>query len=121
VFGEFGLTPKIVVTFADIGTPGIASVDVVSTDRYGSGTRAVDALNAIALPGQLKFYIPGGACPWNEDPRPFMDRAQRDQLVWAIVSFIWLDQWGGTQNCGIRSATTRPYYVDMGTRIKEAR
>jgi hypothetical protein len=118
VAAEFGLVVPLVVIYGTDGTPGIASYDVVGMDDYGSGANVISRIDAMVAPTQKKLLVPGGSCPWFNDIQPFFEKAQADVSVWGIAAFIWTDRWGGTSNCGIRSAPTRNAYVAVGKHIK---
>lgn len=94
-----GINVPIMVIYGVEGTPGISHADIVGRDRYGAGPQFLDGLRT----DQKRIYVPGGADPWKEDPMPFVDVARRDPQGWGVVSFIWLDQWGGSSNLGVRS------------------
>jgi hypothetical protein len=113
---EFDLRLPLLVIYGTAGRPGLESYDVIGEDAYQEGAGALARLDSVPADKQL-LLVPGGACPWQNDPAPFLARAQ-DPRVWGIVAFIWPDQWGGTNNCGIRSAAARARYVELGTLIK---
>ena len=91
--------PPIMVCYGRKGTPGIANADIIGLDDYGQGPIKLP----LSRPDQRLFYIPGGCNPWREDPVAFAEAALADPAAWGVVSFIWIDQWGGTQHLGVRS------------------
>lgn len=91
--------PPIMVCYGRKGTPGIANADIIGQDWYENGPQWIP----LARSDQKRFFIPGAANPWREDVMQFADAALSDAHCWGVVSFIWLDQWGGTQHLGVRS------------------
>jgi hypothetical protein len=98
---KVGINPPIMVCYGAEGTPGIGHADIVGRDRYGMGPQRIELRQ-----GQKRFYIPGGCNPWRDDPVQFAQAALDDPDAWGVVSFIWIDQWGGTQHLGVRSNGT---------------
>jgi hypothetical protein len=88
--------PPIMVCYGAKGFPGKEAADIIGQDKYGQGPFTVPI-----RPDQKRFYIPGVADPWREDPVPFVEKALADPLAWGIVTFIWLDQWGGESHLGV--------------------
>lgn len=74
-------------------------------------------LKAKLKPSQKITLFPGGAAPWMQDPKPFYRKAIEDDQVIAIIPFIWLDEWAGTTNKGIRTVCA-PSYREIGKLIK---
>jgi hypothetical protein len=118
VEAEFAIGAPLMVIYGVNGTPGIETYDIVGVDAYGDPNTVLQRIDQTVLPTQKKLLVPGGACPWFNNVQPFLDKAQSDASVWGIVAFIWPDQWGGTSNCGIRSAPTRKAYCEAGKHIK---
>lgn len=127
VMGEFPelAAARLWVIFGDQESyPAIDLLDDVGCDAYGAGadilTGQYQRLKPYLRPDQGLILVPGGASPWRQDPRPFLDYANADPQVVAMVPFIWLDQWGGTTNRGIRGNGMRGVYSDVGQAIKAA-
>jgi hypothetical protein len=116
---EFDIDLPLIVIYGTAGRPGLDAYDVIGEDAYQEGAAAMKRLDSVPA-GKKLLLVPGGACPWQNDPEDFYARANADPRVWAIVAFIWPNQWGGTQNCGIRSAPSREAYVRVGKRIVKA-
>lgn len=106
--------PPIMVCYGKKGQPGIYNADIIGLDWYEHGPQKI----GLARVGQKRFYVPGSANPWQEDPVAFVNAAQADSQAWGVVCFIWLDQWGGTQNLGVKSNGTvgrhREAYARLG-------
>jgi hypothetical protein len=116
---EFGLNLPLAVIYGDHGQPGVRDYDVLGVDAYGEGAGALRRIDALPA-DKRKMIIPGGACPWLNDPQPFYDYAQTHLDVWAIVAFVWWDRYDASGQCGIRSAPTRDAYVNVGKRVLSA-
>jgi hypothetical protein len=94
--------PAIAVIYGDMGHfPGLSAVDWAGRDDYGRGNGVLERLPPIRG-DQRWIVVPGGCDPWRQDPQAFVEFAQRENVAW-FCPFIWLDQWGGTSNAGIRS------------------
>jgi len=76
-------------------------------------------LKNVLTPAQKITLFPGGAAPWKQNPAPFYRKAIEDEQVVAVIPFIWLDQWAGTPNNGIRTACPEPYR-QVGQLIKDS-
>jgi hypothetical protein len=120
VMAEYGLALPLAVVYSDHPEqPGRADYDVLGVDAYSDPAGALRAQAGFPR-DKRTLLVPGGACPWLNDPEPFYVRAQQDPRVFAVVAFIWPDQWGASDNCGIRSAPTRDAYVRVGKRVRLA-
>jgi hypothetical protein len=117
---EVQRTWPLLVIYGTAGRPGLADYDIIGEDAYQEGARAMERLDSVP-PDKRLLLVPGGACPWQNDLQPFYDRAQSDSRVFAVIAFVWPNQYGGTNECGIRSAASRAQYEALGTRIKEGR
>lgn len=118
---------KLVVTYGSgEDYRALHDFDWVGFDDYGAGSGIFipggkyDRLRAQLLPNQFLTLFPGGADPWHTDPTPFYLKAQQDSQVIAMIPFIWLDHWAGTQNLGIHSNGAAPIYTAVGKAIKSA-
>jgi hypothetical protein len=120
VAAEFKVAPKLLVIYGDRGTPCIGSYDAVGRDEYGNVSRALAMVDALQLrPDQQRILVPGGACPYMNDPQPFLAKAETDVTVGWVVAFLWTDYAApnGTPQCGIRNNPTRAKYEALGTTI----
>lgn len=110
----------LVVVYGVNGTPGLYSFDWAGFDNYGTPIftngeydQFVAKLNA----NQKVIIVPGGSNPWQDNPAPFMAKAQADPRVALIMPFMWFDaNPGGTG--GIRDNGMAPAYRAVGTAIK---
>lgn len=74
------------------------------------------ALKASLRPDQRTIIIPGGA--YGQDPKPFVDFAQSNPEVAAVMPFLWLDdQWGTVGAPGIRSNGMKDQYINAGKSV----
>ena len=74
------------------------------------------ALKASLKPGQQIMLIPGGC--YGQDPAPFVDFAQGNPEVAAIVPFLWYDNKTGTVGApGIRSGPLKAAYIAAGRAV----
>jgi hypothetical protein len=109
--------PPVMVCYGRKGTPGFSNADIVGMDDYGRGAIKLDLVRG----DQRRFYILGGCNPWREHPFPFVDAALADPKAWGVISFIWLDAWGGTQHLGVKSngraALHREAYARIGGKL----
>lgn len=95
----------VFVIYGDHGTPGAAEADVIGSDDYGKGVVTLPL-----RPKQQLWIIAGGADPWRNDPKPFVNYAQAHPECAAICCFLWIDGWGGTMNKGIGTNGLAPAY-----------
>ena len=79
--------------YGSVGRAGSSYWDAVGHDNYGTGP-SLQIVNV----GQGQILIPGGAAPWREDPRAFLDAAYQTPNVVAVMPFIWV--WPGTDHIG---------------------
>lgn len=96
-------------------------VDVVGVDYYYRKSAIFRPylgkhweLTKLLKPGQQTIVIPGGATAvdvYEQDPVPFVNYAQRNPEVFAIVAFLWSDINGLT---GIRSNKMKEAYIREG-------
>lgn len=128
VMGEFPAlaSTKLGVIYAcDTGRqPGMTSYDWVGCDHYTSGcavlSRYVDGLRAAMSPSQRLVLVPGGADPWRQDPACFESYAHANQVVVAVIPFLWQTETDtGTTYIGIRDNPTRALYEAAGRKIKQ--
>jgi hypothetical protein len=114
-------TKLAVIYSASSQRPGIASYDWVGMDDYNKGCEALGteyaSLKGLLRPDQRTMLVSGGASPWQQDPACFLEKANSDPQVIALIAFIWFDSWGGTDNLGIRSNATRKLYCDAGRKV----
>jgi hypothetical protein len=94
---------------------------LVGVDSYGQGSDILSGIYArlepLLAPSQAMIVVPGGASPWRQNPAPFLAWAQTHN-VGLFCAFLWDDQWGGTQNLGIRSNGMHPVYAAVAAAIK---
>jgi hypothetical protein len=82
---------------------------VLVSDKY-------KALKASLKPGQQIMIIPGGA--YGQDPQPFIDFAQGNAEVGAIIPFLWYDNKTNTVGApGIRSGPLKAAYIAAGRAV----
>ena len=82
---------------------------VLVSDKYKQ-------LKASLRPGQQIMIIPGGC--YGQDPKPFIDFAQANAEVGAIVCFLWYDNKTNTVGApGIRSGPLRSAYREAGRSV----
>lgn len=115
---DVGMTAAIAVIYgcATGKRPGLASYDWIGCDDYGRGCgTAPDAsLKAALRPDQRLMLIPGGANPWRQDPACFLNAANADPQVVAIMPFLWVD-W---EQPGVRDNGMREVYCETGRKIR---
>lgn len=121
-YPELAKTKVAVIYAANHGYPGIDCVDIAGFDDYdsrdriftnGDYTRFVSMLRA----DQQTLLVAGGSEPWLQDPTPFYQKAIADNRVYALVGFVWFDQYGQTSYRGIRSAPTRQSFCTVGRHL----
>lgn len=101
--------------------PGIQYYDWVGYDEYHKGEKALGAkynrmVSKLRM-DQRTMIIPGGCDKWRQDPRPFVDFAQANPRVVAVVPFIWIDQADPSNpdvGHGIRSNGLKEIYKEAG-------
>ena len=102
--------------------PGIEHFDLVGVDNYEIGTRAledVDKLVALLAPDQRVWLVAGGADPWRQDPRPFLEAALADDRIAGLVCFAWFDgRPGGDFGTGIGRNGLGESYRAAGLQVK---
>ncbi len=96
----------------------IKEFDWVGFDHYSekSGIFAngeYQALLKAMQPGQRAIIVPPGY--QGQDPTPFFNKAQTDNIIIAMIPFLWIDINGGN---GIRSNADRLAYCLAGEQIK---
>lgn len=120
-YPELAATKLAVIYSASQAFPGIASYDWVGFDDYVSGCGALksgyDAMKARLRLDQRILVVPGGADPWRQDPACFLEKANADSQVIAVIGFIWFDNWNGGTGVGIRSNPTRKLYCEAGRAV----
>ncbi len=121
VMSDIGMSASLAVIYDCVSSskPGIASYDWIGCDDYGSGCDVADGSRYAALKAQLTssqhlMLIPGGADPWKQDPQCFLDAANWDSQIIAIMPFLWVDY----ELPGIRANGMRDSYVRVGKIIK---
>lgn len=96
---------------------------IIGVDSYDQGDKILSGiysrLKPQLEPDQTLALVVGGADPWRTDPWPFYVYAQDNQDVSLIVAFVFDDQWGGTQNLGIKSNGMRPRFSSIAAAIKQ--
>ena len=113
-YPELAATALAVIYGAGRTWPGIESYDWVGFDDYTHGCAIQDTyadLKNHLTAAQRILLVPGGADPWRQDPACFMNKANADAQVVAVVPFLWIDTGG---NAGIRSNPTRRLYCEAG-------
>jgi hypothetical protein len=96
--------------------------DLVSYDNYGakSGILApggeYEQFRATLRPDQKTMLIPGGYR--GQDPVPFVNYAQRNPEIWAVVPFIYWAPTGNKENLtSIRELPVKAAYIAAGKSI----
>ena len=84
---------KIAVIYGSHGTPGIEAADIVGHDDYGRGPITIGV-----GPGQKRMLVAGIASPWHENPQAFVNAANADPSIAAIIGFIGI--WPGQPGNG---------------------
>lgn len=118
------LHAALAVVYACNGSwPGFSSFDWIGCDDYDSGcgvlTGAYKTLLSRLANGQRAMVLPGGSDPWRQDPACFLNFAERDSRVVAIVPFIWQTVTDGQTFRGIRENGMRTLYCQAGRSIVE--
>lgn len=103
---------------------GILSYDWVGMDDYDQAayvliSRYPEMIERMK-PDQKLIVVPGGADPWETPVEPFYEYAQQNPRTVLIAPFIWQDQWGGTQNLGIKSNGMAASYNAVASLIRGA-
>lgn len=109
----FGVSIPLAVIYGANGPyPGIETYDWVGLDNYEYGANVLTRYAELHLrPEQRTMLVPGGADPWRQDPRLFLEYANANPQVVAIIAFIWLDFPAPGVGRGIRSNGLAPAYV----------
>ena len=125
VFSEFSMAPRLNAIYgAQFTWPGVQYYDDVGFDNYSAGANIFvngdyARLKGALRPDQRIWLVPGGASPWKQDPKPFVDIANGDPQVRGIIAFVYFDSANPTQGygLGIRSNGMLPAYCRVGATI----
>lgn len=125
VMAERGLKiPLAVIYGGPRGRNGIESFDWVGVDDYNRHANILyeyDKLRGQLLSHQRLMLVPGGADPWRNDPKPFLDYAQQHQQVVGIVAFLWFTPPDNPDvGLGIGRNGMRKVYCEVGERVSRA-
>ena len=95
---------------------GIGEYDYVGIDNYDERSEILKTMYPLLKnqlkPGQKTILVPGGQSPWEQDPEPFVNFAQRNLEVGILLPFLWCDL--PNSKPGIRSNKTRDQYIAAG-------
>lgn len=128
------LSPIWTTYSKDPGRPGLAAgsdprgaFDRVSIDEYDIGCNVLggggylDELKRSMKPGAMRFLIPGpvGGRVSQADPSCFENYAYANADIVAILTFIWINGWGGVPSrLGVKGIKSlRDTYTAMGKRL----
>lgn len=91
--------------------------DWLGLDDYETSTpfNELEALGATNPTAQL-VLVPGGASPWNQNPKQFYDYSQSHPRVVAIIPFLWYTP-QGSNLIGIRDNGMATQYTELGKQI----
>lgn len=104
---------RVLVSYGDHGTPGIAAADWIGHDAYELGAGVLQRLPPIRA-DQSYVLFPGGGNPWRADPEPFVDFAFAHPNVVAVWAFMYAER-DGNQGIGTNGMLTA--YCNAGREI----
>lgn len=94
--------------------------DVIGFDDYDAKSSIFapggdyQKMKANLKEGQKTLIIPGGS--YGQDPTPFMNYANGNAEVWAVLPFLWYPPTGADMK-GIRDLSVKDAYIAAGTSV----